>query len=185
MADMYDLNAIRDSFFASQSKKATGQPQDVYVDREGKVRLGSGGEDDAPLSRVPQSTFAATGTEARLAREYEVVRTKFPANTYYEDAPGAEGWVYEITTMFHRTYVMCAHFNGTEYQVRLIEPELESLPSHDAHGVHLYGSGLICLSERPGSGQPTLQDAYARSAAWALGVDFVQMGHPFPFNRKQ
>ncbi|MFD7098452.1 hypothetical protein [Streptomyces xanthophaeus] len=184
MADMYDLNAIRDSFFASQSKKTAGQ-QEVYVDREGKVRLGTGGEEDAPLSRVPQSTFAAQSTAARLAREHEIARTKLPANTYYEDAPGAEGWVYEITTMFENTYVMCAHFNGTEYQVRLIEPELESLPSHDEHGVHLYTSGLICLSERSGSGQPTLQDAYARSAAWALGVDFVRMGRPFPFNSQQ
>ncbi|MET9697126.1 hypothetical protein ABZY31_09385 [Streptomyces sp. NPDC006529] len=184
MADMYDLNAIRDSFFASQSKTAAGR-QEVYVDREGKVRLGTGGENDAPLSRVPQSTFAAGSTAARLERERRVVEAKLPANTYYEDAPGAEGWVYEITTMFEHRYVMCARFDGVEYQVRLIEPELESLPSHDQHGFHLYHSGLICLSERSGSGQPTLQEAYARSATWALGVDFVRMGRPFPFNRKQ
>ncbi|MET3984188.1 hypothetical protein [Streptomyces sp. PvR034] len=184
MADMYDLNAIRDSFFASQSKKGTVQ-QEVYVDREGKVRLGTGGQDDAPLSRVPQSTFAAGVDAARLERERRVVAAKMPANTYYEDAPGAEGWVYEISTMFEHRYVMCARFDGVEYQVRLIEPELESLPSHDQHGFHLYHSGLICLSERSGSGQPTLEEAYARSATWALGVDFVRMGRPFPFNRKQ
>ncbi|MFJ7205324.1 hypothetical protein ACIQWR_17495 [Streptomyces sp. NPDC098789] len=184
MADMYDLNAIRDSFFASQSKQGAAQ-QEVYVDREGKVRLGTGGQDDAPLSRVPQSTFAANANAARLERERRVVATKMPANTYYEDAPGAEGWVYEISTMFEHRYVMCARFDGVEYQVRLIEPELESLPSHDQHGFHLYHSGLICLSERSGSGQPTLEEAYARSATWALGVDFVRMGRPFPFNRKQ
>ncbi|MDJ0385858.1 hypothetical protein [Streptomyces sp. G-G2] len=186
MADMYDLNAIRDSFFASQSKTATGT-QEVYVDREGKVRLGTGGENDAPLSRVPQSTFAAMSATntARLERERRVVEAKFPADTYYESTPGAEGWVYTITTTFENTYEMCARFDGVEYQVRLLKPDLETLPSHDQHGFHLYHSGVICLSERPGSGQPTLQEAYARSATWALGVDFVRMGRPFPFNREQ
>ncbi|MFJ3922820.1 hypothetical protein [Streptomyces sp. NPDC090022] len=192
MPDMYDLNAIRESFFASQAKRSDG-PQSgrdqVYVDRGGKVRLGTGGESDAPLSRVPHSTFAArrsgSGHSARLAQEYQVAETKMPPGTYYESTPGAEGWVYEITTEFGNTYVMCAHFDGTDYKVRLLEPALESLPGHDQHGVHLYYSGKICLSDSPGSGQPTLQEAYARSAAWALGVDFVRMGHPFPFNRNQ
>ncbi|MCB5178832.1 hypothetical protein [Streptomyces antimicrobicus] len=192
MADMYDLNAIRESFFASQAKRDEG-PQggqdQVYVDRSGRVRLGSGGETDAPLSKVPHSTFAARrapgGHSARLAEEFRVAETKMPVGTYYEDTPGAEGWVYEIVTEFRNTYVMCAHFDGTDYKVRLLEPELESLPDHDQHGFHLYYSGKICLSDRPGSGQPTLEEAYARSAAWALGVDFVRMGHPFPFNRNQ
>ncbi|MBW5484865.1 hypothetical protein [Streptomyces bambusae] len=189
MADMYDLNAIRESFFASQTKRADGPQggqEQVYVDRTGRVRLGTGGESDAPLSKVPHSTFAARGGEgARLAADRRVARTKMPPGTYYEDTPGAEGWVYEITTEFRNTYVMCAHFDGTDYKVRLLEPELESLPDHDQHGFHLWSSGKICLSERPGSGQPTLEEAYARSATWALGVDFVRMGHPFPFNRNQ
>ncbi|MBB1252168.1 hypothetical protein [Streptomyces alkaliterrae] len=194
MADKYDLNAIRDSFLASQAEGSDGPRSgrdQVYVDRGGRVRLGTGDEKDAPLSKVPHSTFASRlrpireGTPTRLAEERRVAERKLPPGTYYEETPGAEGWVYEITTEFHNSYVMCAHFDGVDYKVRLLEPELESLPDHDQHGFHLYNSGKICLSRNPGSGMPTLEEAYARSAAWALGVDFVRMGHPFPFNRDQ
>lgn len=188
MADLYDLNAIRDKFHADQ-RKQPGQAADsrqVYVDRQGTVRLGTGGESDAPLSSVPLSTFAALSPAARLKQERRIARTKLPGNAYYEDTPGAEGWVYEITTTFHRKYVFCAHFDGAQYQVRLIAPELETLPAHDQHGTHLYHSGKLCLSSAAGSGQATLEAAYARSAVWALGVDFVVLyRQPFPFNHNQ
>ncbi|MDG5802315.1 hypothetical protein P9869_06505 [Streptomyces ossamyceticus] len=188
MADMYDLNAVRDSFFASQrrnSEAPTVPDQQVYVDRTGRVRLGAGDEGDAPLSKVPHGTFAVLSRAQRLAEERRVAGRKLPANAYYEDTPGAEGWVYSITTEFGNTYVMCATFNGTQYDVRLLDPAMESVPKLDQHGNHLYTSGKICLSSSSGSGMPDLETAYSRSAVWALGVDFVRMGHSFPFNHNQ
>ncbi|MFI2640586.1 hypothetical protein [Streptomyces sp. NPDC018610] len=188
MADLYDLNAVRDSFFASQrrsSEAPTVPDEQVYVDRTGRVRLGTGTERDAPLSKVPHGTFAALGKAERLAEERRVARRKLPENAYYEDTPGAEGWVYSITTEFGNTYVMCAGFNGTQYDVRLLEPALEDVPKLDQHGTHLYHSGKICLSSSLGSGVPDLETAYSRSAVWALGVDFVRLGHSFPFNYNQ
>jgi hypothetical protein len=189
MADLYDLNAIRDSFYAQQRAGAeapTVPDQQVYVDKTGRVQLGTGNGPTRELSRVPAGTFAARDADTRrLAEERKVVRAKLPRGTYYETRPGAEGWVYEIVTEFNHHYTMCAHFTGTGYQVRLLEPELESLPQHDEHGMHLYTSGKICLSTSPGSGERTLEDAYSRSAVWALGMDFVRQHRAFPFNYNQ
>ncbi|MEU7874371.1 hypothetical protein [Dactylosporangium sp. NPDC049140] len=178
MSDI-DLNEVRDRIKRAQ-RRGTPYPPDpadrVVVDREGTIRLGdqSAGE---PVSVVHQATFAALD---RMVRDQQTARNKLPRNTVFINETDVSGWLYSITTELGHEYTLFAYFDGTDYKVKLVAPELEGkLP---AHGAHLYGSGLICLDERKGSGQATLEEAFSKSVLWALGVSYVREGFTFPFS---
>ncbi|WP_432967576.1 hypothetical protein [Dactylosporangium sp. CA-233914] len=178
MSDI-DLNEVRDRIKRAQRRGTPYPPNaadQVKVDRAGNIVLG----DDAsaePVSVVHQATFAAVD---RLLHDQRTARNKLPRNTVFIDEPAVSGWLYSITTELGHDYTLFAYFDGTDYKVKLVAPELEGkLP---AHGAHLYPNGLICLDERKGNGQATLEEAYSKSVLWALGVSYVREGFTFPFS---
>lgn len=179
-----DYNAIVKTIQEAQrrgdERPAANKPQ-VTVDRLGGIRVNQGKPTEAAISEVQHGTFAHASADARQRRDREVARTKLPPNAYYEDLAGAEGWYYSVVTPdVGNEYVFCAYFDGVDYKVRLISPDLEA-KGFAGHVGHLYGNGLICLSKSPGSGQPTLETAYSKSVLWAHGMDFVRNDVPFPF----
>jgi hypothetical protein len=175
-----DLNEVRDRIKKAQ-RRGTPYPQapgeKISVDRQGGIRLGETAETAEVLSNVHHGTFAAS---PRHLRDQQVAAQKLPVDTVYIDEPEVQGWLYSIRTELDDDYTLFAYFDGTDYKVKLVSPDLEGrLP---AHGGHLFSSGLICLDERKGSGQPSLEEAYSKSALWALGVSYVQRGYKFPFS---
>lgn len=180
-----DLNEVRDRIKRAQ-RRGTPYPQaakeKVTVDRQGGIRLGEAADTAEVVSTVHHGTFAGNSAAkaARLSRDQQIAATKLPVGTVYIDEPEVRGWLYSIRTELEDDYTLFAYFDGTDYKVKLVSPDLEgSLP---AHGAHLFSNGLICLDERKGSGQPTLEEAYSKSALWALGASYVQRGYPFPFS---
>lgn len=174
-----DLNEVRNRIKRAQ-RRGTPYPQaaeeKVFVDRNGQIRLGGDTGGDTAVSKVHQGTFAGT----RLAKDQRTAANKLPPNTVYLDEAAVQGWLYSIRTELEDDYTLFAYFDGTDYKVKLVEPDLEGkLP---AHGGHLFFNGLICLDERKGSGQPTLEEAYSKSVLWALGASYVRRGHKFPFS---
>ncbi len=174
-----DLNEVRRRIKQAQRRGTPYPPsptEQVVVDRDGNIRLG----DEAgrePVSVVHQATFAALD---RTLRDQQTARTKLPRNTVFINEADVSGWLYSITTDLGDEYTLFAYFDGTDYKVKLVAPELEGrLP---AHGAHLFGSGQICLDERKGSGQATLEEAFSKSALWALGISYVRQGLTFPFS---
>ncbi|MFI9821056.1 hypothetical protein ACIHFC_11380 [Streptomyces sp. NPDC052013] len=182
-----DLNELRDIIRRAQ----TGQdpyPRDpaarITVGRDGTIYRGDTAADE-PVSQVHHGTFAAPWTDRRrLAADQRFARTHMPEGTEYIDEPDVRGWAYSITTELDEHYTLFAFFDGREYRVKLVEPALEHLVLRnviDGHDGHLYADGTICLSETPGAGLPTLEEAYSKSVLWALGMGFVRNGHRFPF----
>lgn len=173
-----DLNAIREAMLSAQRENLqypTDASKVVTVRRDGKMQLGPG-QDRSTTSRVQQGTFAAHPPAHDLA----VAQTKMPANTRWIEAGGVKGWTYTITTEIGSDFTMLAFSDGAQYKVLLVSPEIEG--RYNAHNAHLYSDGTICLSDRPGSGQPTLEEAYSKSVLWANGMAFHMKGHAFPFS---
>ena len=133
----------------------------------------------AELAEVHQGSFG--GLEERLARDAQTVRSKLPANAEFAQIQGTPGWFYSFTCEFGERYVMFIYFFGSNYQVRVIEPEVEG--KYSPHDGHLYADGRICFGT--GGGMPTLESAYAKSVLWANGFSAYKAaklaGSPIPF----
>lgn len=187
-----DYNAIVRTITDAQRRgdeyPSMDKPQ-VTVTQLGAIVVSRFESTDPALSHVQHGTFAASMTGQRNQRDRAVARQKLPPGTYYEPTRGIDGWYYSIVTKdFRNKYVFCAYFDGVDYKVRLIEPDLEHDPrvvGHGGHDGHLFPGGLICLSKASGSGQPTLEMAYSKSVLWAHGVDFVRNDLKFPFQYNQ
>lgn len=182
-----DLNELRDIIMRAQTRQEP-YPRDpaarITVGRDGTIYRGDPASDE-PVSQLHHGTFAASWeARRRLAADRRFASTHLPEGTVYIDEPDVRGWAYSITTELGEHYTLFAFFDGREYRVKLVEPALEQLVQRnlvDAHDGHLYADGTICLSETPGAGQPTLEEAYSKSVLWALGMGFVRNGHRFPF----
>ena len=70
-------------------------------------------------------------------------------------------------------------FDGSAYQVRVVEPEVGANP--DPHACHLFPGARICLGEHPSGGMPTLVEAYSRSVVWCNGYGVYLRTGRFPF----
>lgn len=176
-----DLNRIRDIILEQQRRNEPypdDPDQQITVTRMGVIQIGQGDRTVA-VARLQQATFAAM-TE-RMRRDMQVAREKLPPNTVFIDEPEARGWVYSIETELGETYQLFAYFSGSDYRVKLLAPPLED--RYDPHHAHLYSDGQLCLSEDPGYGQPSLEEAFSKSALWANGISFIKAGIPFPFSR--
>lgn len=177
-----DLNAIRDAMLAAQTQNVAypKEPsQTVTVDRNATIRLGASPADAPSLSKVQHGTFAAVLQNTRLERDQSTARTKLPTNTRYFDEPGAEGWMYSFVTELGDTFELFASFNGRDYEVFLVSPEIET--KYNAHSAHLFRDGRLCLSTNSGT-QPSLEEAYSKSVLWANGMSFHMRGEIFPWS---
>ncbi|MBS1816989.1 MAG: hypothetical protein JSU08_03580 [Acidobacteria bacterium] len=177
-----DLNKLRDTILANQRDAETlpvSQQKKVVVDREGRIAVGPQSTSLAgPVTEVPQDTFHTTPSHALLeARQY------LPPTTRLDIIDGFEVFTYSVETSLGIKFVLAAYFDGSNYQVQLVEPELEN-EWKSPHRAHIFSSdGRLCLSNSHGGGQPTLRRAFAKSVVWAEGVAAMLAGSPvFPYS---
>ena len=180
-----DLNKLRDIVHENERKGdelPASKPKKVFVDRDGDVKLGSDVSDREArtMSEVPQSTFSS-----REARDATVARQKLPANTKAVTAPsGTPGWRYSVRCQLGCDYRMFLWFDGSAYQVLVLDPELEN-KWRSPHTGHLYADGRICMGTNYGSGERSLEAAYGKSVLWATGMSVALQSGTFPFNYNQ
>jgi hypothetical protein len=130
-------------------------------------------------AEVHQGIFG--GLQERLARDDQTVRRRLPGNAEFAMVQETPGWFYSFENEFGDRYEMFIYFNGSNYQVKVVEPEVEG--RYTPHDGHLYEDGRICFGA--GGGMPTLESAYAKSVLWANGfsayVAAREAGSPIPF----
>jgi hypothetical protein len=175
------LDELRAAVLQNQAR-GTATPetpsQQVLVDRDGKIVMGDEVSSDQRrrLSVMPQEIFAASTT--RTARDRQTVNEKLPSNARYMEVGGVGGWLYSIVNEFNVSFMMFVYHDGSMYQVKVVEPEVEG--RYSPHNGHLYSDGTICLSDD--TGERTLERAYAKSVVWATGFTAFQMTGKFPFS---
>lgn len=176
-----DLNRLRDIIKHAQAEGnayPANSSERITVGREGDIYTGDA-PGNVPLSKVQHGTFAVGGNRREEA-DHRYARTHMPRNTTFIDQPNARGWSYSFTSQMGTLYTLFAYYDGRNYQVKLIEPQLEGKVG--VHEGHLYRDGRLCLSENNSSGQPSLEEAYSKSVLWATGMDVVLQGYTFPFS---
>ena len=152
----------------------------IQVDNRGEVILG-GQADPTRSASVQGDTFYWRD----LSAEARTVANKMPANTRKVSDGRVEGYVYDIRNDFADTYTLFIYYSDEHrvYRVALVEPRLGG--SVDAHGGHIWPDGTLCLTKQHGSGYPSMEDSYAKSVLWTLGMSLVRRGHEFQFNLGQ
>ena len=178
-----DLNELQRAILAQQTggSEAQADPKNhVQVDNRGEVILG-GQADPTRSASVQGDTFYWRD----LAAEARTVANKMPANTRKVSDGRVEGYMYDIRNNFADTYTLFIYYSEEHsvYRVALVEPRLGG--SVDVHGGHLWPDGTLCLTKQNGSGYPSMEDSYAKSVLWTLGMSLVQRGHAFQFNVDQ
>jgi len=91
---------------------------------------------------------------------------------------GVSGWVYSFYCAYGNKYTMFTYYDGSYYQVLVLEPEVEDR-YRSAHTGHIFSTGRICFGTRYNNGRPTLQDAYAKSVLWATGMSSLMLTGTF------
>ncbi len=180
-----DLNQIRSLVLGYQQAGGI-DPQSpkpvIVVERDGRLRTGESLRHDEAnqFSTVQMDTFHAGWDVA----ERRIAQSKMPHNTReIVSREGVRGWLYSFQTEFYDTYRMFAYFDGSFYQVMVIDPYIESRFCNP-HTGHIFSNGRICMGLGMNSGRRTLNDAYAKSVLWANGFSAMIHGNldKFPFN---
>lgn len=172
-----DLNAIQQATLAAQRNGGQVADKDrLYVDQNGEMLLGSDVGDPSRVAEVVGDTFYARD----LVAEARAV-AKMPPSVKVSDGT-YEGYSYSITNDFGDRYDLFIYYHPTYsvYRVALVSPRLGG--QLDVHGGHLYSDGTLCLTKRHGSGYPSMEETYAKSALWTLGASLYRRGHGFQFN---
>lgn len=176
-----DLNKLRETVLSNQrtgSGRPTEKNKQVFVDRDGRIVEGTKtAQADSPLSVVPQETFAA-----RIDSDRSAVNQYLPYNTNeVTTEEGVTGWIYSFDTELGYSFTLFAYFDGAHYQVKLIEPELESY-WETPHTGHLFSDGRICFGDSYRAGMPDIRSAYSKSVLWANGISIALQTGKFPFS---
>jgi hypothetical protein len=182
-----DLNRLRETMVGPGGTQATGdvRPADprkqIVVNRDGKINLRSEVDgSDRTLSTVPQETFAAA-----VNQDQQVVSQYLPRNAERMTTDeGVVGWVYDIRTEYNDDFQFFVYFDGANYQVTVLAPELEARWK-SPHTGHIFGDGRICFGNDYDSGMPTLRDAFSKSVLWANGMSIALTTGHFPFSINQ
>jgi len=117
------------------------------------------------LARESQDRLAADGC--------------LPASARRVTAQGTTGWVYPVLSEQGDRFRLFLWFDGAAYQVKVVEPVLES--AFDPHSCHVFPDQRLCLGGDPCGGMPTLEGAFARSVLWANGYAEWRRTGRFPF----
>ena len=133
------------------------------------------------FGRVPESSSAAVQRVdvGRHERDAQVVATYLPPGTAGQVVEGIEYWVFDIKCELGNPYSMAAYFDGREYQVKVLHPDVTG--KYSVHDGHLFSDGRICLNP-PANGAESLQDAYAKAVVWASGFSVMRHTGQFPFS---
>ena len=181
-----DLNKLRGDIHKKQKEgntKPTDPKKKLYVDSNAGIKLGEdvGAGERAAISEVQPDIFEAS----RLSADRKTVGTKFPAGTReIKTNEGVTGWLYGFHCELGRAFQMFAYFDGSNYQVKVVSPEIETY-WNNAHTGHIFSNGNICFGGGFGNGRPTLEEAYAKSVLWATGISIAMETGKFPFNHDQ
>ena len=101
-----------------------------------------------------------------------------PPSTRRVTVAGTAGWLYGVSNAQGDEFRMFLWFDGSAYQVKVVEP---ALGYADPHACHVFPDARLCLGVEEGGGMPTLEGAFARSVLWANGYGaFLRTGR-FPF----
>jgi hypothetical protein len=122
------------------------------------VRLGE------RLERETRDQFAAEGI--------------LPPGTRSVTVAGTSGWLYPVVNEQGDLFRMFLWFDGSAYQVKVVEPVLAHA---DPHASHLFPDARLCLAGYEGGGMPTLEGAFGRSVLWASGYGAFTRTGRFPF----
>jgi hypothetical protein len=120
-----------------------------------------------------------TPASTRLLRDQAIVEGNLPSATRYLAVAGVRGWLYPIESELGERFLLFLYFDGSGYQVKVVEPALER---HDnPHACHLFPDARICLGQDPSGGMPTLAAAYSKSVVWCNGYSVFLRTARFPF----
>jgi hypothetical protein len=181
MSQNVDLNALRARIIGNQDSDDTrpsAREKAVVVDSEGRITLGDQpGRRNGPETFIPQETFADS-----VKNDRAIVERYMPSNTReFRADEGVTGFVYSFYTELADRFTLFAFFDGANYQVQVVAPEIEDY-FKDPHTGHLFSDGRICFGASYSCGMPTLRDAYAKSVLWANGMSVALKTGQFPFS---
>jgi hypothetical protein len=185
MGEKLDLNKLRDIVHENERRGdelPASKSMKVFVDKEGDMKLGRDVSDREArvMSEVPQSVFAD-----RLAEEGKIVRAKLPSNTKaYTTREGIKGWLYTVKCQLGTRYQLFSWYDGAHYKVMVVSPAIES-KWKNPHTGHLHADATICLGTGWGTGERSLEAAFAKSVLWASGMSVALKTGKFPFNYDQ
>jgi hypothetical protein len=128
------------------------------------------------MREAEADTFTPTST--RLLRDQAIVDGNLPSSTRYLVVDGVRGWLFPIESQLGDQFLLFVYFDGSGYQVKVVEPEVRG---HDPHSCHLFPDARICLGAHPGGGMPTLGEAYSKSVVWCNGFSVFLRTSKFPF----
>lgn len=137
------------------------------------------GRSGHPVGTAPATRTPLASVNSRLIRDRRMAQTCMPKNTKERKIGDATYWVYTFTCELGRSYTLACYFDGKEYQVKVLEPEMDA--KYSVHDCHIFPSGRICLNP-PANGATTLQEAYAKSVVWANGFSVFKEVGKFPFS---
>jgi len=176
-----DLNELRRRVLGNQdagSIRPTEPNKAIVVERDGKIRLGDQpASSSGPATVVPQEIFAN-----RIQIERATATNYMPSNTReITTKEGGTGFVYSFETELSDKFTLFAYFDGANYQVQVLEPQVEHR-FRSPHTGHLFSNGRICFGNNYGSGMSNLRDAFAKSVLWANGMSIAMRTDHFPFS---
>ena len=172
-----DLNAIVRTVHNCQRQGDSEifSPVDtIHVDHNGNLIHSKdlGANHPETLSTVQPDTFHFDWK----VDERRYAETEMPPNSrIIVTREGVHGWLYSFQTEFLDTYTMFAFFDGSLYQVLLVDPCLEQR-FRSSHICHMNPDGRIDFGGMNPSPR-TLADAYAKSVLWANGVSAITHGY--------
>lgn len=115
---------------------------------------------------------------ARTSREGLLAESCLPGDARQVTVEGTRGWLYPVRSEQGDPFRLFLWFDGAAYQVRLLEPDVDS--RLDPHACHLLRDGRLCLTAVPGAGADSLETAYARSVVWCNGFSVFLREERFP-----
>lgn len=114
----------------------------------------------------------------RVLRDKAQVEARLPPATRYLKVHGVRGWLYPVSTELGDVFNLFVYFDGSGYQVKVVDPDVEG--RFDPHDCHIHPDGRICLTDE-GGGMPSLEEAFARSVVWCNGFSVFLRDEHFPF----
>jgi hypothetical protein len=184
MSKQIDLNALRNAVLTTQREGGTTPADDrrtILVTKEGQLTMAADAtqEERRTMATVQQDTF-----HGRAETDAAAVRKFMPTSTRAHTSPdGVTGWLYSFRCAYGTQYTMFAYFDGSYYQVVVVDPPVEEKYC-SPHTGHIYSDGRICFGLANNSGRASLQDAYAKSVLWAAGMSAMLLSgnETFPFS---
>ena len=180
----------------AQGVTAQGEldPNGVYVDSEGKLFPGNNTSGSVGrLTKVDRKGLESeTPTTAREKRDWAFAREHMPSQTVFKQWRGSDGktrkgFLYRLKCEQGREWILFAYYDGSFYQVNVIEPSLARQIPKSVHAGHLFEDGHICLGSGSDWGRPTLAGAWGKSVYWVecFSLWINDTSKPFPGNKFQ